>query len=553
MVSGLLALSSCGTPQPTTQDTTIQGNVFASASAGGAPVQGARVTANLGDSTQSVITGPDGRFSLKLNTARTAQAFTITVEPPARSNLYASTYDNVPLEAYRSQYGAANELSIYLGTTRPSAALPGAAPRRGCLTGLLKDLGGQPVVSNALAVVSVSGGKPVPRPLYDNCATELTAIPNLAAGFATLPQPGETGLVIYGGSRVVRTDAQGKYLMPIQTTQNLHAVSGAMWAGNYDGGEESETSASVFWSKFQYIPEVPVFTSGATDTRDITLEAFDPATNPRVTTQPIRYDAGAIDKANNAVFDVYTSPSFEPAITSGTFPLGEYYTVDPAGGHNLRVPKLGQDNRAQNVTVETSLYRYSADGENVTGTSSFTAWRDGTNLGGALTANFIGIPAPQAPAQAEEKTPRMPTLSWNSVPNAKTYVVGVYRVTDTGATPVWVGYTTNTSLKVPLTLEANAEYLWQVSTDDSTEMLDYIGKDPLSAEAARWKSAGGLAKGRHLESALNTWRGEVAAGVLQATGQLPQFLGGPAAAYQRLQETGYRSSDSQEFTFTTGN
>ena len=33
LVSGLLALSSCGTPQPTTQETTLQGNVFASATA----------------------------------------------------------------------------------------------------------------------------------------------------------------------------------------------------------------------------------------------------------------------------------------------------------------------------------------------------------------------------------------------------------------------------------------------------------------------------------------------------------------------------------------
>ncbi|WP_216321127.1 hypothetical protein [Deinococcus aestuarii] len=553
MVSGLLALSSCGTPQPTTQETTLQGNVFASATAGGAPVQGARVTANLGDSAQSVITGPDGRFSLKLNTAKTAQAFTLTVEPPAGSNLYASTYDNVPLEAYRSPYGAANELSIYLGTTRPSAALPGAAARRGCVTGLLRDTSGQPVVSNALEVVPVSATQAVPRPLYPNCATEFTAIPNFAAGAATLPQPGETGLVIYGGSRVVRTDAQGRYLMPVQTTQNLNAVSGAMWAGNFDGSEESETSASVFWSKFQYVPEVPVFTSGATDTRDLTLEDFDPATNPRVTTQPIRYDAGAIEKPSGALYDVLTSPAFEPAITSGTFPLGQYYTLDPAGSHNLRVMNLGDGNRAQNVSVETYLYRSSADGQTLTGTSYFAAWRDGDNLGDALTADFLGIPAPQAPAQEEEGASRTPTLSWNSVARAKTYTVGLYRLTETGATPVWVGYTTNTSVRVPLTLEAGTEYVWQVSTDDSTEMLDYIGKDPLSAEAARWKSAGTLARARGLGSALNTWRGEVAAGALQATGQVPQRFDGPNAAYQRLQETGYRSADSQEFFFQTGN
>ncbi|WP_102125528.1 hypothetical protein [Deinococcus planocerae] len=552
MVSGLLALSSCGTPQPTTQETTLQGNVFASATAGGAPVQGARVTASLGDATQSAITGPDGRFSLKLNAARAAQAFTLTVEPPARSNLYASTYANVPLEAYRSPYGAAGELSIYLGTTRPSAALPGAAPRRGCVTGTVQDTNGQPVASNALAVVPVSGGQRVPRPLYDNCATEFSAIPNLAAAFATLPQPGETGLVIYGGSRVVRTDAQGRYLLPVQTTQNLNAVSGAMWAGNFDGGEESETSASVFWSKFQYLPEVPVFTSGATDTRDITLEDFDPATNPRVTTQPIRYDAAAVDKPTGAIFDVLTSPAFEPAITSGTFPLGQYYTLNPAGSHDLRVVKLAEGNVAQNVTVETSLFRSSADGQTATGTSSFTAWRDGNNLGDALTADFIGIPAPQTPGQEEEGASRTPTLSWNGVERAKTYAVGLYRLTETGATPVWVGYTTNTSVQVPLTLEANADYVWQVSTDDSTELLDYIGKDPLRAEAARWKSAGTL-KARGPQSVLNTWRGQVAAGVVQATGQVPQRFELPGAAYQRLQETGYRSADSQEFIFKTGN
>lgn len=553
LVSGLLALSSCGTT-PATQGTTIQGNVFASASAGGAQVQGARVTATLGDATQSVITGPDGGFSLTLNAAQTAQAFTLTVEPPARSNLYASTYANVPLEAYRSPYGAANQMSIYLGTTSPSAALPGATPKRGCVAGLLKDLSGQPVVSNALKVVPASGGTFISRPLYDNCATEFSAIPGFAAGLATQPQVGETGLVSYGGSRIVRTDAQGRYLLPVQTTQNLNAVSGFMWAGNYDGSDTGDlaTATAAFWSKFQYVPEVPVFTSGATDTRDLQLEAFDPASNPgRVTTLPIRFDAAAVEKTG--AFDVYTTPTYEPAITSGTVTLGEYYTADPTGSTDLRVPRLASDAESQNVSVASSLVRYNSTDNTLLGVSNFTGWRNGTNLGEALNANFLGIPAPQTPALGAEGAPRSPALSWNAVTGAKTYTVGLYRVTEDDVTPVWTGYTTATTISVPLTLEASASYLWQVSTDDSTEMLDYIGKDPLNAEAARWVQGSSLPRAHRVGSALNTWRGEVARGLFQATGRLPQDLIEPGAAYQRLQETGYRDASSQEFTFTTGN
>lgn len=554
LVSGLLTLSACGAPQPPpNQTTTLQGNVFASGRAGGAPVQGARVTAQMGDDTETVITDPEGRFSLRLNTARTAQAFTLTVEPPARSNLYAATYDDVTLEAYRSPYGAANEFSIYLGTTRPSAPLPGAPARRGCVAGILKDLNGQPVVSNAQAVVQTGATTFVPRPLYPDCATEFSAIPNFAAGHFLLPQPGETGLVIYGGGRVVRTDAQGRYVMPVLTTQNLFGVSGSMWAGNYDGTDtvDPKKASAFFWSKFQYLPEVPVFTSGATDTRDIQLEAFDPATNPRVTTQPVRYDGSAVDRAGSDFF-IETVPSFEHAITSGALTLGEYYGGEFSGQDDLRVIKLASDTRSQNISVSSTAYRSNDDKDgDYTGSTSFTGWRDGTNLGQALTANFIDIPNPQAPKADTEGASRTPTLNWKAVKNAKVYVVGVYRVLSDRTEPVWVGYTPNTSLQVPFELEAGAEYVWQVSTDDSTEMLDYIGSDPLGTEAARWMSAGRLNKAPNLGSALNTWRGEVALGILQAGGKLPQRLVGTDRAYQNLLETGYRYADSQEFTFTT--
>ncbi|WP_412028235.1 hypothetical protein [Deinococcus yunweiensis] len=562
LVSGLLALSSCGGPQPTTPDTKLEGNVYASPSAGGSPVGGARVTASLGSATQSVITGPDGHFSLTMNGAQTVQAFNITVEPPDSSNLVASSYFKVPLEAYRSQYGAASELNIYLNTTAPSAPLPGAPAKRGCITGLLKDVGGQPVASNALEVVDTPAGTSVPRPLYPDCNTEFATIPNFSAGHALLPQAGETGLVIYGGSRVVRTNAQGRYLMPVQTSQNLSGVSGSMWAGNYDGSDTGSlaTANALYWSKFQYVPEVKALLNAvtpvgntATDTRDITLENFDPATNSRVMNQSIRYDGSAVSRqvdGATAGILVDTTASFEHAITSAALPLGEYFDEDALGTQDLRVMKLASGTNAQSIAVTSRLIRYDTKDFFIVGDSTFYGWRNGVNQGQPLNATYLAIPAPQAPAQAATGVSRAPSMSWSAVPGGKVYQVALLRLEeDDSATLAWVGYTPDTSLQVPLTLDANATYIWQVYTDDGTEMADYIGRDPLALEAARWKPTSALVKARTGESALNRWRGQAAQVIVQRTGSLPR----PDAAYQNLQTTGYRDTNSQESIFTTGN
>lgn len=556
LVWGLLALTACGPSQPPVAGATIQGNVFASPSAGGAPVQGARVTVRVGDDTQSVSSDIGGHFSFELNTPQTAQALTVTVEPPAESNLYAATYDSVTLEAYRSPYGAAGELNIYLGTTKPSAFLPGAAPRLGCLTGVLKDVDGTPLASNALEVVPTAQGTFVPRPLYDDptCAATITSIPNFLAGYVSLPQPGETGLVLYVGYVVVRTDAQGRYRLPLQSPQNLFAASGSMWAGNYDGTDTGnlKTANAFFWSKFQYLPEVPVFLSGATATQNLLLESFDPATNPRVTTQTVQYDGSAVNRVGGA-FEVETVPSFEHALTSSALMLGQYYKDNPSGSDTLRVMRLGQGTRAQHISVVSTLTRYDPADSTFLGDSRFTGWRDGTNLGQPLGVNFLGIPDPQAPALDETGTSRTPTLTWSGVGGARLYQVVLFRSLEDGPEPVWEGYTPGTSLTLPFALEANADYSWQIYANDSYDVTYVLGSDPVAMEASRWVSAGKLPRARGDGSALNTWRGQAARAIWQATGAPPQRFLGPADTYQNLLETGSREANSQEFTFTTGN
>lgn len=554
LISGLLTLGGCGGPQPAQRETTLQGNVFASPLAGGAPVQGARVTASLGDATGSVVTGPDGRFSLKLNPAQIVQAFTLTVEPPDGADLYASTFGGVPLEAYTSPSGAAGDMSLYLGTVNPSPALPGGVPRWGCVAGTLRDTGGQPLPSNALPVVYGAGGQLIPRPLYPNCATAPWTVPSFLTGFlGTAPQPGETGLIIAGGPlAVVRTDGQGRYLLPAVSAANLRAASGVMWAGNYDGTDTGslETASAVFWSKFQYLPQIRVFLNGTTTTQDLQLEDFDPATNPRVTTQPIRYDGRAAETEGSASV-IETRPGYAPSwLFAGSLPLGQYLRQGSSGGDDLRVLRLASDDRAQSITVESRLTRYDPDHTTSRGSSVFIGWRDGATLGQPLTATFLGIPAPQAPTPAATGTSRTPTLSWNAVPGARLYDVLLYQVLpENEVLPVWRGLTTDTSLRVPVELEAGRQYGWQVSADDSFQPIDWIASDPMRSEAARWKSAGGLPRARGRDSALNTWRGKVA----RATDTLPGGFAGAAAYDQHLLEKGYRFSSSQEFTFTTGN
>jgi hypothetical protein len=214
----------------------------------------------------------------------------------------ALTYEEVPVAAYRSPYGAASEMNIYLPAPA-SSLLPGYPARRGFIQGTLT-LNGTPVQSTT------------PRP----------------ADFSKLfdpPRPGEDGLVVFGGFRTVTTGTGGAYTIPVVSTNNLYAVSGSLWAGNYTGTDtgDPDTATEYFWHSFQYIPEVRVYLGASspypTTSQDVALEAFDPASNPRVTLLPVQHDYSALggftlDPSNpdwNAL--AFSVPSFVHAIHSG--------------------------------------------------------------------------------------------------------------------------------------------------------------------------------------------------------------------------------------------
>jgi hypothetical protein len=117
---GLLACS----PPPQT----LQGKVYTSPRAGGQPVHGAKVVVRAGNQTQEVLTGLDGSFQLRM--PGSAQTFNLTVIPPKGQGMAALTYEEVPVAAYRSPYGAASEMNIYLPAPA-SSLLPGYPARRG--------------------------------------------------------------------------------------------------------------------------------------------------------------------------------------------------------------------------------------------------------------------------------------------------------------------------------------------------------------------------------------------------------------------------------------
>lgn len=135
----LLVLWAC-TPPPQG----IQGNVFTSPGAGGQPVHGAKVIAQMGNQRVETTTRLNGSFSLAI--PRGAQTFTLTVIPPAGQGMAALTFAEVPLSAYISPYGAASEMNIYLPAP-PSRNLPGYLARAGQLAGTVT-LGGLPVASS---------------------------------------------------------------------------------------------------------------------------------------------------------------------------------------------------------------------------------------------------------------------------------------------------------------------------------------------------------------------------------------------------------------------
>lgn len=507
---GLLGLWAC-TPPPQG----LQGNVFTSPSAGGQPVHGARVIAQVGSRRVETTTSLDGHFSLQI--PGNAQTFTLTVIPPAGQGMAALTFAEVPLSAYRSPYGAASEMNIYLPAPA-SKTLPGYTARTGYITGNVT-FNNQPVVSSTPRD---------PTQLFDP------------------PQPCEDGLVVYGGGRTVTTNASGDYQIPVTSTNNLYAASGSLWAGNYTGTDTGncQTATEYFWAQFQLIPEVRVYLNGTSAGQNVALEAFDPQSNPKVATLTVSHDYGALTGFDfnptspdwNA-FSLSTA-SFTHAIHSGDIELGQYYYVGETT-KNLRVLALSSTDVSQQIMVQSLAVRLSATGH-ILDLSLVQQWRDGTNLGQGLTASFLDTP--KLAVNDGATLGQNPTLSWSPVPGGQVYVVSVY---DQTGKLVWVGYTPKTEIALPISLSSGATYSWDVSTDDQTGMLEYIGMDPSALQARLYVNLDHYPKLKGYKgSTVNQARGRMVQAFLEGQGYVPQ------GAYQNLLQRGYRQSVSETRTFS---
>lgn len=513
-----LVLWAC-TPPPPPSLQGLQGHVFTSPSAGGQPVHGAKVVAKVGNKTLEATTGLDGSFSLQI--PGNAQTFTLTVIPPAGQGMAALTYENVPVAAYKSPYGAASEMNIYLPAPA-SRTLPGYPTRTGYVAGTVT-LNGDPVAS---------------------------ATPRGSSQLFDPPAPCEDGLVVFGGSRTVTTDNSGQYQIPVASTNNLYAVSGSLWAGNYMGTDTGNcnTATEYYWSEFQYIPEIRVYLNGSTTSQDVTLEAFDPGTNPsRVVSLQVTHDYSGLSgfhfDPNDSNWNAYavSIPSFVHAIHSGEVELGQYYFLGQTT-KTVRVYNIPPGTTAQQIAFLHRALRLDPNTSQLKGRSWVYQWRDGTNLSQGLTAKFLDTPKPQVNDGANLGT--NPTLSWSPVSGAKVYVVSVY---DAQGALVWAGFTPNTSVTVPVSLQSGVTYFWDIYTNDQTEMLDYIGMDPAALQARLYVDLNHYPRLKHLQtSPVNRYRGELARVLREALGYLP----GPQAAYQNLLQNGYRESVSETRSFT---
>lgn len=493
----------------------IQGHVFTSPRAGGQPVHGAKVIAQVGNRRVETTTGLDGRFSLQV--PGNAQTFSLTVIPPEGQGMAALTFAEVPLSAYRSPYGAASEMNIYLPAP-PSRTLPGYPIRAGFLTGTVT-LGGQPVASSTPRN---------PNQLFDP------------------PIPCEDGLVIFGGFRTVTTDASGQYQIPVASTNNLYAASGSLWAGNYTGTDtgDCQTATEYYWSHFQYMPDAWVYLNGSQTQQDLALEAFDPQANPsRVTILEVTHDlsglSGYYPDLNSPQWNAFSFsiPSFAHAIHSGEIELGQYYYLGETR-KALRVYKIPSGVNSQQISLFSVALRFNSDFQVLDFSLAFH-WRDGTNLGTPLTVAFLDTPKLGVADGATLGS--TPTLSWNPVSGGKVYMVSVY---DGEGNLVWAGFTPRTSITLPMPLKSGTTYFWDVYTDDQTDMLDYIGMDPATLQARLYVDLNHLARLRQLKaSPVNHARGELAKAYRESLGYIPQ------GAYQGLLQNGYRESVSEIRSF----
>lgn len=122
------------------------------------------------------------------------------------------------------------------------------------------------------------------------------------------------------------------------------------------------------------------------------------------------------------------------------------------------------------------------------------------------------------------------------------YVVSVY---DQTGKLVWVGYTPKTEIALPISLSSGATYSWDVSTDDQTGMLEYIGMDPSALQARLYVNLDHYPKLKGYKgSTVNQARGRMVQAFLEGQGYVPQ------GAYQNLLQRGYRQSVSETRTFS---
>jgi hypothetical protein len=525
IVAVLLAvLTACGGGGGTPTPQTLRGKVYGSVSSGGKVLAGAKLTATTGSETKTATTDAKGEFSLQLSNK--PATFTITAEPPLGSSYRALTYDNLPLEAYTSEFGAANEFNIYLpgGTAASGAGFPA---RFGCIVGTLTD-GPNPVVSTTPAI-----NNPPNRTSPANC--DGTVPPNLSVSQTAL-QAGENGLVLFGGIRGVTTRAGGNFLIPVVTTNNGWAFSGSLWAGNYTGTDTGNpaTAFEYFWDKFAYVPTTDVFLNGSSQTQNLQLEPFNPTTNAaKVTTLKVTPDTSALAGFNFADPNqglLVSIPSFEHAITSAGIELGLYF-FDAPGSRNLRVPKLQSGKQGQHIQV--SNVALNANGAR----STATFWRDGTNLSSEVKPDFLGIASPQAPANNATGVSRKPTLSWKAVNKARLYEVDIFQ----GNNLVWYGITDKTSLAVPITLPASTGLSWEVFAFDQLNLVDVVGREPAALYMPALSDHPRLAGLK--PNPAQQWAKEQ-----RANGYGPTLEFGGI----NLKATGYRTSSSESFSFTTG-
>jgi hypothetical protein len=210
--------------------------------------------------------------------------------------------------------------------------------------------------------------------------------------------------------------------------------------------------------------------------------------------------------------------------------------------------KIADGVQAQNIEITSRAVNLKT-GAN----SSITNWRDGTNLTQALNAKFLAIPSIQSPAIGATNVSTWATLSWKGVPGARLYAT--YIVDAKTQALVWLAYTERTSISLPYELAANTKYIWGVDTDDSYSLGDIFGTSPTTIAAGQWLNTDGIFKlrGRNIENAMNTWRGNLAAGYLERDGALPSAgIGKDTRPGQGLTTRGFRSSSSESASFTTG-